>query len=348
MPLLPTLATVSRPRLKTVADLAEVSEPTVSRVLNGRTGVSETTRARVIDALEELGYTNVPEGTGPRRGVIGIITGELTNPVFSMLVDNVASTISEHGLVAMVSMLRTEERSLEEFAITGVDGVVFIGGKHAQIESDLSAYEALMAKNIPLIFVNGRQTGLDATHIYCDEEAGAVKAIEHLVALGHRKIGCVLGDPVYIPTKRVAEGFHSAMASAGLSPDDDAIIHTAFTFEGGRAGVKRMIENGYTGLLMSNDMMALGGVTAAEALGVSVPSELSLVGYDGTSITALTSPALTTLRQPFEQMTKLIADALASELSGSRQFRDTYVFEPELVSRESSGRFEGRGRRSTD
>lgn len=118
----------------------------------------------------------------------------------------------------------------------------------------------------------------------------------------------------------------------------DDIITTAFTLEAGMAGARRFIDQGYTAACTANDLMALGAISAANAMGRSVPDEFSVVGYDGTALTGLTAPPLTTLRQPFEKMTRLVVEAMLSELDGSPRYRDHYVFEPELVSRGSSGR----------
>lgn len=332
---------MSRPKLRDVAALAGVSEPTVSRVLNGKTGVAPATHSRVVAALGELGWTDVVAPGAERHGVIGVVTGEFSNPVFPALIDAISLNLAlrDHlTTVAMTAQYNSEERCIDEFLRSGVDGIVLLGGRHAETEGDLSHYEQLIGDGVPLVFVNGRRTELPVPHVLCDEEAGARRAVEHLLTLGHTRIGCLLGSPDYIPTSRMIEGHAHTLDKAGLAQTADDIITTAFTLEAGMAGARRFIDQGYTAVCTANDLMALGAISAANAMGRSVPDEFSVVGYDGTALTGLTAPPLTTLRQPFEKMTRLVVEAMLSELDGSPRYRDHYVFEPELVSRGSSGR----------
>ncbi len=332
---------INRPALKDVAELASVSEPTVSRVLNGRPGVARSTRARVVAALAELGFTDVPEPRAVQRGVVGLIVGELTNPVFPAFAHHIGTRLGRHGILTSVAAadprLAPEERNIDEFLSAGVDGMIFVGGRHAEVGGDLGAYERLRERNVPLVFVNGDTTHLDVPHIRCDEGAGAERAVDHLVALGHERLGLILGSPRYIPTPRFIDGYRRALARHGLTEPDDAIVETVFTIEGGRAGGSRLVRQGITGVVAGNDLMALGAVSAAVSNGLSVPGQLSVVGYDGTDVTSYSNPPLTTLRQPFEDMSQLICDAVLSGIAGSHQFNDTYVFEPQLVARTTSG-----------
>lgn len=330
-----------RPPLKAVAALANVSEPTVSRVLNGRAGVAEATRIKVVAALESLGFTDIPEPKQERRNVVGMICGEFANPVFPAFVHQISTHFAQHGMLTTVAVtdpnMNPEERCIREFLATGVDGIVMIGGRHAEVDGDLQHYAELIERDVPIVLVNGRATSLDAPHVRCDEEAGARKAVTHLIRLGHRKIGCLLGDARYIPTQRFISGYRRSMTEAGLPIPDGSVIETPFTLEGGRAGATRLMELGFTAMISGNDLMALGAVQAGADTGLSVPADLSVVGYDGTDYTALTNPPLTTLRQPFEDIARLVVEAMVSEIDGTERLRDHYVFEPALVARDTTG-----------
>lgn len=329
---------MNRPPLKDVAALAGVSEPTVSRVLNGRIGVAESTRHRVIAALETLGYRDVPEPRAVRRNVVGIICGDFLNPVFATFVHHISTDLGRKGYLTTVAVtdrdLVTEERCIAELVDTSVDGAIFIGGRHAEVDGDLTHYCDLAASGFASVFVNGHDTGIHAPHVRCDEQAAARRAVDHLIGLGHTAIGCILGSSRFIPTRRFVDGYRQALGAAGIDEPDEAIVETAFTLEGGRAGATRLIERGITAVIAGNDLMALGASLAAAAHG-----PLAIIGYDGTDMTAFTSPALTTVRQPFEDMSQLISDAIVSEIDGSHRFRDHYVFEPQLMVRESSPSF---------
>jgi alanine racemase len=327
--------------LKDVAELAHVSEPTVSRVLNGRPGVSPSTRDRVVAALADLGFDAVPEPSSIRQGVIGLICGEFTNPVFATFVDQISAELAKLGELTTVAVtdraLNPEERCVDEFVETGVGGIVFIGGHHAEVDGDLGLYRRLADRGVGVILVNGRSTDLPVPHIRCDEEAGSVKATRHLLQLGHTRIGCVLGSSRYIPTSRFIAGYRQTMGAAGRPEPTDAIVESVFTVEGGRAGATRLLSSGITGIICGNDLMALGAIHAAVSAGLRVPEDVSIVGYDGTDFTSFVRPSLTTLRQPFEDIAKLVARAVVDERNGGTRYRDEYVFEPELVARGSSG-----------
>lgn len=329
---------IPRPPLKEVAARSGVSEPTVSRVLNGREGVAESTRTRVIDALAELGFTEIPEPRAARRGVIGLICGEFQNPAFATFVSQISVQLGRKGQLTTVAVTNPdfapEERCIQELERSGVDGIVFIGGRHSEIDGDRSAYSRLATGGTPMVFINGATTGTDSPHVWCDEEAGARKAVHHLVALGHTQIGCLLGSPKYVPTERFIAGYRTVMNEKGLTEPAGAVIDATFTLEGGRAGATRLIERGITAMIAGNDLMALGAIMASAAHRTAEP--VAVVGYDGTEFTAFTDPPLTTLRQPYEDMAQLVADAILSEIDGTRRFRHNYVFEPHLVVREST------------
>ena len=326
-----------RPPLKDVAALSGVSEPTVSRVLNGREGVAGPTRQRVIAALESLGFGDVPEPRAPQRSVVGVVAGEFQNPVFATLLDHISTQLGRNGYLSTVAVTEPnyapEERCIADLERSGVDGIIVIGGRHTEVDGDLSHYRSLAASGRPLVFVNGAPTRIAAPHVICDEAAGARQAVGHLAKLGHSRIGCLLGSDRYVPTRRFTTGYREIMAEFGLPEPDGAIVHSAFTLEGGRAGATRLIERGITALIAGNDLMALGAVLASRTRG---GEPLSVVGYDGTDFTAFTDPSLTTLRQPFDDMARLVADAIIGEIDGSHRFRDHYVFEPQLVVRDST------------
>lgn len=330
---------MSRPPLKDVARLAGVSEPTVSRVLNGRLGVADATRTRVIAALRELGFDDVPEPRSERRYTVGIVTGEFLNPVFAAFTHHISAELSRRGYLTTVAVtdreLIPEERCVGELVDAGVDGIVFIAGHHAEADGRLDHYRDLAAGGTPVVLVNGRATDLPVPHVRCDEEAGARKAVSHLLRLGHRRIGCVLGSPIYTPTRRFIEGYRQTLAAHGVPEPDDAIVDAPFTLEGGRAGATRLLDRGFTAMICGNDLMALGAVLAAITT-IGSPTDVSVVGYDGTEFTTHTNPPLTTLRQPFEDMARLVCDAMLSEIDGTHRYRDHFVFEPLLLSREST------------
>ncbi len=336
---------MERPPLKIVAELAGVSEPTVSRVLNGRSGVASPTRERVTMALAELGYDHLPSETDPTRprsrGTVSIITGELVNPVFPELVHRIMERLTAHGLLATIGVadphVASEQRYVDEFLSTGVDGLILVAGQHAEVDGDLSTYQKLVANDVPFVLVNGADTSLDVPHIWADEAIAAERATAHLISLGHTRIGCILGTGQYVPTARFVSGYERAMDQAGIDRPASAVTNTSFTYEGGLASGRTLVERGFTGLICGNDLMALGAVAAVRRLHRHVPDDVSIVGYDGTLTSSISDPPLTTLRQPYEAMGKMIVNALVSEIDRGRHLRQQMVFDPVLVVRASTG-----------
>ncbi|MEM9651747.1 MAG: LacI family DNA-binding transcriptional regulator [Actinomycetota bacterium] len=331
----------ARPPLRDVAALAGVSEPTVSRVLNGKDGVAAATRERVLAALTELGFDTAATIGAGRLNRVGIITGELTNPVFPKMVNAISERLARHDYVASVAVntteLHPEDRYVQDFIEMGVDGFVFVAGAHAAADPRTELYDELIVQGVPMVLVNGGPTGLPVPHVWCDESTAAERAIEHLASLGHRSIGCVLGPNRYLSTTRFAAGYDRVIARLGLEDGRVGTIETTFSFEGGRAGAIRLINAGASAVVCANDLMAMGTIEAARSLGLDVPADISVVGFDGTDFTATTNPPLTTMRQPFDEMGDLVADALLSEIAGVGRFRDHYVFAPDLVARRSTG-----------
>ena len=275
-----------------------------------------------------------------------MICGEFSNPVFPAFVDRISTELSRHGQLTTVAVtdrsLNPEERCVQEFVETSVGSIIFIGGHHAEVGGDTGLYRDLTDSGVGVILVNGQSTGLAVPHIWCDEGSGSIKATRHLLQLGHDRIGCLLGSRRYIPTLRFIDGYRRALAESGVAEPEGAIVESVFTVEGGRAGAARLLARGITGIIAGNDLMALGAIQAATSAGYQVPHEVSIVGYDGTDFTSFVNPSLTTLRQPFAEIAKLAARAAIDEASDGERYRDTYVFEPELVARSSSGEYRPR------
>jgi len=270
-----------------------------------------------------------------------VICGEFSNPVFPTMAAHIADRFAQRGLMTMVAIAderqNPEERCISEFIAAGVGAIVFLGGRHAEVSGPLGRYREVHDAGIPIVLVNGRATDLEVSHVRCDEGAGAALAARHLLRLGHTRIGCVIGPARYIPSVRMATAYREVLESAGVEVPDGAIVEAGFTFEAARAATARLVEQSFTGIITGNDLMALGAIHAVTRSGRSVPDDVSVVGYDGTDFTALSSPPLTTLRQPFEDMARLIAESVINELGGNLELRDHVVFEPVLVERNSTG-----------
>jgi DNA-binding LacI/PurR family transcriptional regulator len=206
------------------------------------------------------------------------------------------------------------------------------------MSAEHARYEALVSCGIPVVIVNGRLDALAVTSVSVDEEAAMRVAVGHLVMLGHRAIGFVTGPLRYQLSAEKREALLRAMKDlAEVDATKWVKVSSFFTVEGGRAAAERLLGTGVTAIVCANDLMALGAVRAAEALGLKVPADLSVVGYDDTPLMGFASPTLTTLRQPVRAMGEAAVRALLDEMRGMPVAHVDLRFHPELVVRGSTG-----------
>jgi LacI family transcriptional regulator, repressor for deo operon, udp, cdd, tsx, nupC, and nupG len=335
-----------KPRLRDVAARAGVSEATVSRVVNGRSGVAETTRRDVLRVLEELGYTPVglaPAGfTPPSSGAVGLVVPELENPIFPAFAQAIEARLAAQGFTVLLSTASVagirERQSIAKLLERDVQGLIVVSGLHADTEADHGVYRELADRGVPLVLVNGYLEALDVPFVSCDIGAAGEIGVRHLVELGHRRIGLASGPHRYQPTQRRREGYRRGLQAAGLPVDESLIVETVYSVEGGHLAGVRLLDLGVTAILAGSDLMALGAVRAVRQRGLDVPGDVSIVGYDGVDIAAFTDPPLTTIGQPVRAMGAAAAAALIQQLTGSGPAqRGEYLFRPELIVRRSSG-----------
>ncbi|MEV4615320.1 LacI family DNA-binding transcriptional regulator [Kitasatospora sp. NPDC049258] len=331
-------------RLSDIAAQAGVSEATVSRVLNGKAGVSATTRQTVLAALDVLGYERPTRLRQRSAGLIGLITPELSNPIFPALAQVIEQVLSRHGFTPVLCTQTpggsTEDELVDMLVERGVAGIVFVSGLHADTTADHDRYARLTGRQVPFVLINGYSEKIDAPFISPDDRTAMWMAVQHLVELGHERIGLAVGQRRYVPVLRKIEGFTAAVRELlGRTTEEaqDLIQHTLFSVEGGDAAAGALLDKGCTAIVCGSDMMALGAIRAVRRRGLSVPQDVSVVGFDDSPLIAFTEPPLTTIRQPVEAMATAAVDALLEEVGGNLAQRAEYMFQPELVMRGSTG-----------
>ncbi|MBG0566287.1 LacI family DNA-binding transcriptional regulator [Actinoplanes aureus] len=332
-----------RARMADIAKQAQVSEATVSRVINDRPGVSAETRQAVLTALDVLGYER-PERLRKRSaGLVGLVVPELDNPIFPAFAQVIESSLAQHGYTPVLCTQSpggvTEDEYVEMLLDRQVSGIIFISSLAADTTSDRSRYQRLLDRPLPIVLVNGYAAGLEAPFVSCDDRLAGDMAVTHLVALGHRRIGLISGPNRFINTQRKLEGYRAAMRrETGFSePElDDLVSLTLFGVEGGEVAAERLLAKGATGLICASDMMALGAIRAARRRGLRVPEDVSVIGFDDSTLIPFTDPPLTTLRQPVTSMAVAAVRSLVDEIHGHGAPHSEYLFHPELVVRNST------------
>jgi LacI family transcriptional regulator, repressor for deo operon, udp, cdd, tsx, nupC, and nupG len=335
-----------RTRLADVAAHAGVSEATVSRVLNGRSGVAERTREAVLTALDVLGYERPAQLRRHAAGLVGLVVPELDNPIFPAFVQAIEAALARHGYSTVLCSLTpggvSEDGYVQLLIERGVSGIVFVSGLHSDSGADPARYQALRERRLPVVLVNGYLDDVDAPFVSNDDVASMGLAVGHLVALGHRRIGLAVGPRRFTPVQRKITGFRDALhRHLGLDDAEEWVECTLFSLEGGAMAAQRLLDRGATALVCGSDLMALGAIRTVRVRGGQVPADVSVVGYDDSLLLSFTDPPLTTVRQLVPAMAAAAVRALLDEIAGLPAPRAEYMFRPELVVRGSTGAVPG-------
>ena len=328
-------------RLAQVARKVGVSEATVSRVLNGKAGVSDSTRQAVLTALDVMGYERPTKLRGERARLVGLVAPELTNPIFPALAEIVGGGLAQNGYTPVLCTQSaggiTEADYVDLLLAQQVSGVIFLGGLYTQQDASHAHYERLRSLNLPTVLVNARVDSLTFQTVATDDAAAGEQALSHLRQLGHRRIGILLGPADHIPSQRKLAAVRAELERLGDPLDDDMVVNGLYALESGQAGAKKLIARGATAIVCASDPLALGAIRAARRAGLSVPGDISVVGFDDSALMSSTEPPLTTVRQPIEAMGRAAVELLLAQIGGTAAAGEELLFEPELVLRMSTG-----------
>lgn len=318
-----------------VAAAAGVSKSTVSRILDDRLPRSDSATARrVREIAEQLGYLRDISAANLRMGrtmTIGVIVPRLTDTVMAMLYESLARACARRGQFAIVSTTDDDPQTVrvaaESLLRRGVDGLVL-----ATARDDDDFPDELQRRGVPFVLAL-RTDGKHASSVG-DDRMGGYLATRHLIDLGHRDIGVIAG-PGYASSARLRlEGYHRAMAEAGVAVVEDRIMPSTFGIDGGAEATAALmaLTPRPTAIFAVNDNTAIGALSTLTRLGLSVPEDVSLVGYNDIPIVSLLPTPLTSVHVPFDQIAQDALDLLAAE-SGGPELREHM---PSLIPRAST------------
>ncbi|GAA4349752.1 LacI family DNA-binding transcriptional regulator [Angustibacter luteus] len=318
-----------------------MSEATVSRVLNGKPGVSDATRESVLTALDVLGYERPSKLRGERARLVGLVIPELQNPIFPAFAEVLGASLAQNGLTPVLCIQTAGGVSESDFVDLlmqqRVAGVVFAGGLYSQRDADHEHYERILERNLPAVLLNAAIDDLGMPQIVCDDASAVEQAMGHLIALGHNRIGLVLGPEDHVPSERKLSTARMLAREAGIELGADQVVRSQYSLQAGQAAASKLIDRGVTGVICASDPLALGAIRAVRRARLSVPEDISVVGYDDSAFMSCTEPPLTTVRQPIEAMGRAAVDLLMRQIGGEDASSDELFFEPELVVRRSTG-----------
>ncbi|GLX00150.1 LacI family transcriptional regulator [Microtetraspora sp. NBRC 16547] len=311
-----------------------VSEATVSRVLNGKAGVSDATREAVLTALDVLGYERPTQLRGERGRLVGLVLPELQNPIFPAFAEVVGGSLAQQGFTPVLCTRTvggiSEADYVDLLLQQQVSGVVFAGGLYTQAGVVHEHYLRLIDRRLPTVLVNAAADHWEFPRVSCDDSIAVEQAVGHLRSLGHERVGLVVGPPDHMPSARKLEAFR---ASGG-----ELVEHTMHSLEGGHAAAAKLLARDVTGIVCGSDPLALGVIRAARRQGLRVPQDVSVVGYDDSPLMTCVDPPLTTIRQPIEAMGRAVVELLVNQIDGTAVATGELLFEPELVVRASTAR----------
>lgn len=296
-----------------VARAAGVSIASVSRALNGQRGVSSATAERVRELAVELGYSPneiARSLVAKYTRTIALLLPDITNPFFPELVKGVqtAAELREHALLLADSSDRPEKilRDIEVLRRKQVDGLILIS-QNADYQDIAEACHGL-----PVVALDRDLDIPGASTIGVDHEQGAYTAVRHLLDLGHTRIAHIAGPSRVAVSARRRAGWERALREAGLVPDEALVVEGTFLEDGGYAAGAALLEHvqDFTAVFAANDLTALGLLAACAEAGVSVPGDLSVVGFDGIHLARYTTPRLTTVAQPIYDLGRRAGEVL--------------------------------------
>ncbi|OJX40530.1 MAG: hypothetical protein BGO78_05955 [Chloroflexi bacterium 44-23] len=333
---------MARPTLSTVAKKVGVSKMTVSRVINNRPGASPELRKKIQEAIKEIGF--VPSASARslasgRSNLIGVIVPNIVSEWIIPLILGIGAEAENRGFQMLLHSTGYDQKSAmdsQDFLIESnhTAGLIFASW-HIPISFPLH----LAKKDIPVVIVDGYSRPSNLQWVSTDDREGAASVVRHLVELGHRRIAFIGGgEEPYLAKNRLA-GFLEGLAMNSLLPEDSTILQGDFTIESGRRlGLEILsMANRPTAIFAASDPMAIGVLQIAHDLALSIPQDLSIVGFDDT-LASTTVPGLTTVKRDYKEMGRMAVTLLADQLDGFVQQGTTVQMDlpTQLVVRQST------------
>ncbi|EHR1011700.1 substrate-binding domain-containing protein [Vibrio parahaemolyticus] len=327
--------------MKDIAKLAGVSTSTVSHVINKTRFVSEEISERVNNAAKELNYY-APSALARslkvnRTKTIGMLVTTSTNPFFGEVVKGVERSCYHKGYSLILCNTEGDNERMRQSINTllqkRVDGLILMC---SSLEGErIDVFERY--PDIPVVVMDWGPMLFTSDKIQDNSLRGGYLAAKYLIDCGHTEIGCITGPLIKHQAQMRYEGYKRAMNEAGLDFNANWIIESDFECEGGYQAFKKMAERGTlpSSIFVSNDMMAMGVINAANDLGIKVPDDLSIIGYDDIHIAKFMSPSLTTIHQPKYRLGQAAVETLVRRLDDKSNEAQVVQLEPTLVVRNS-------------
>ncbi|MEC1178858.1 LacI family DNA-binding transcriptional regulator [Metasolibacillus meyeri] len=325
--------------IKDIAREAGVSITTVSRVLNNKEeGMSNETREKVLRVIEKVNYqpNQLARSLVTKRSkMLGLIVPNISNPFFPELCRGAEDEANDHNYSLIIcnsdDQLHKEENYLRLLKEQQVDGILLSSKDQLSETNKMQLRES----KIPFIIFDRGEEGNQHSGVFLDNEKGGYLAGQHLIALGHTQIACITGPKNIHNSQKRLSGFQLALKEAALGLPEEFILTGDFKMDTAYQLAKEFLKNNrVTAIFACNDLMACGVYQAAHELGIRIPEQLSIIGFDDIPLITALIPKLTTIRQNTYEMGRKAIELLIHQIE--HESSERVVFEPTLIVREST------------
>lgn len=328
--------------LEDIAKIAGVSKSTVSRVINNQPNVSARTREKVLDVIRASDYrpnTAARALVTRHTGILSIVipaalSATFSDPYFPALVQSISVTANEHNYATMLwvgNNAEEEDRYCDRILNHGLfDGIIIASA----VDND-PLLRRLVMSNLPHVLIGPPQQGVK-NYVDVDNRTAARDAVSHLVNLGCKRIGTVTGPLHTGAARNRLAGYRDALERGGHVVDESLIVSGSFDMPSGYNGAKKLVGQGVDALFCASDMIALGALRALLEMGLHVPEDVALIGFDDMPFAETADPPLTTVHQPIADLGARAVDLLLSLIEGEQQQRQL-VLSAHLIIRNTCG-----------
>ena len=333
-----------RTKLKDISRETGLSITTVSLVLNGKAdNISEKCKKLVLETAERLHYYPNQLAVSlvtKQTKIVGLVIPDINNQFYAELAQGIYDELHKNNWEVMFSC--TGEYILRDFSSINmlnsrqVDAVIITNAPDTNIEISKQFSFLLQSLKIPVVLVDRYEPSYNCSSIVVNHKKGAYLATKHLIELGHRKIGCIIGHEYAASTTGRMEGYLWALNEAGMSPPEGSMIQGNGFAASGYDAADKITQSGATAVFVFNDIMALGVYRRLRETGIKVPDDISIVGFDDIYFSDLLDVPLTTVHQPTYQIGREAARLTLEEIKSESQDKKSIFFEPSLKIRKST------------
>jgi len=328
--------------IRDIAKMAKVSHMTVSRVLNSDPRVGDETRKRILELVNKVNYRPDARARAfvtKKSNLIGLVVSDISNPFYAELARGIEDRAHEEGYNVIFCSSDNKPERMETYVYlmmeAGVDGFIFASARlHEPV------VEKLIDEHFPLVLVNRKLRGETFNYVVLNNVQGAYEITEHLINLNYRKIAIITGTSNLSTGLDRLKGYQQALKGHGIELYENYVIQGPFTRETGYEGAKRLVtmEDRPQAIFGGNDYIAIGVIDAVEELGVHIPSDIALVGFDDTEFASNQRIRLTTVSQRKYEMGNLGVQILIDYIERKEtDYTHKVILEPRLIIRESCG-----------